>query len=230
MPVAGLMAVGFGVSHDPRNRKRSIGAMVATMDVRVSSCFYSVTVQYKDGNEMVEKIDQHMQKAIEFYKYAVGAFPERIVYYRDGIGDSQIQFVKRQEVEPIIKTLSQIYGSNPRFAFIIINKRTNARFFKKQGNQFINPQPGSIIDNGVTCKGRQDFYLISQHVGQGTVAPTYYNIIHNNTGLDIEKVELLTYKLCHLYYNWGGTVRIPSICQNAKKLAFLTTQSLNGAI
>ena len=33
--------------------------------------------------------------------------------------------------------------------------------------------------------------------------------------------QKLTYKLCHLYYNWPGTVRVPMVCQYAHKLANL---------
>jgi aubergine-like protein len=229
VPVSGLMTVGFDVSHDPKDRRKSLGAMVATMDVKKSSCFYSVTMEYKDGNDMVQQVDQHLKRAIEIYKETIGAYPERIVYYRDGVGDSQVQFVKKQEVEPIVATLRDIYGDKqePRFAFIIVNKRTNARFFKKSGSQWVNPKPGSIINSGVTMRGRQEFYLISTSVNTGTTNPTHYNIIYNTTGLDQEKIEKLTYKLTLTYYNWSGGVRIPSVCQNAKKLAFLGTQSLN---
>jgi hypothetical protein len=105
---------------------------------------------------MVQQVDQHLKKAIGIYKDTIGALPERIVYYRDGVGDSQVQFVKKQEVDPIIKTLSDFYGDNPKFAFIIVNKRTNARFFKRVGKQYINPKPGSVIDTGVTCRDREE--------------------------------------------------------------------------
>lgn len=47
----------------------------------------------------------------------------------------------------------------------------------------------------VTLEERNDFYLVSQHVGQGTVAPTYYNIITNNTGLSTDKIQILTFKM-----------------------------------
>lgn len=68
--------------------------------------------------------------------------------------------------------------------------------------------------------------MVSQHVGQGTVAPTSYNIIYNNSQLNKDKLQILTYKMTHLYYNWSGTTRIPAVSQYAKKLAFLTSQSL----
>nr|CAD7605072.1 unnamed protein product [Timema genevievae] len=72
-----------------------------------------------------------------------------------------------------------------------------------------------------------DFYLVSQSVRQGTVSPTSYNVISDNIGLDPDKLQRLTYKLTHLYYNWSGTVRVPAPCQYAHKLAFLVGQALH---
>jgi aubergine len=71
---------------------------------------------------------------------------------------------------------------------------------------------------------------VSQHVGQGTVAPTAYNIVFNSSNLSKDKLQMLTYKFTHLYYNWSGTTRIPAVSQYAKKLAFLTSQSLEGKV
>ena len=79
---------------------------------------------------------------------------------------------------------------------------------------------------------RYDFYLVSQSVRQGTVNPTSYNVIHDSTGADGKgllpgHMQALTYKLCHLYYNWPGTVRVPMVCQYAHKLAYLVGESLH---
>ena len=49
---------------------------------------------------------------------------------------------------------------------------------------------------------RYDFFLVSQSVRQGTVTPTHYNVIFDQTGLKPDHIQRLTYKLCHLYYNW----------------------------
>ena len=68
---------------------------------------------------------------------------------------------------------------------------------------------------------RYDFFLVSQSVRQGTVNPTSYNIIKDTSGLKPKHIQMLTYKLTHLYYNWPGTVRVPAPCQYAHKLAFL---------
>ncbi len=64
---------------------------------------------------------------------------------------------------------------------------------------------------------------------QGTVNPTSYNIIYDKSGLKPDHLQMLTYKLCHLYFNWPGTVRVPSVCQYAHKLAFLVGNSIHKA-
>jgi hypothetical protein len=72
-----------------------------------------------------------------------------------------------------------------------------------------------------------DFYMISQEVSSGTASPTYYNILCDEFYMNNPKVmHAITYKLCHSYYNWSGTTRIPSVVQYAKKLALLTSQYL----
>lgn len=72
-----------------------------------------------------------------------------------------------------------------------------------------------------------DFYLVSQSTRIGTVTPTSYNVIEDEVALSPGKLQMLTYKNCHLYYNWSGTVRVPAVVQYAHKLAFLVGQYIH---
>ena len=55
----------------------------------------------------------------------------------------------------------------------------------------------------ITCMyDRYDFFLVSQSVNQGTVSPTHFNVVVDGGGLKPDHMQRLTYKLCHLYYNW----------------------------
>jgi aubergine-like protein len=69
---------------------------------------------------------------------------------------------------------------------------------------------------------RYDFFLASQDVRQGTVSPTNYNVVYDESEMPPDRLQLLSYKLCHLYFNWSGTVAVPAPCQYAHKLAYLT--------
>ena len=73
---------------------------------------------------------------------------------------------------------------------------------------------------------RYDFYLIPQTASQGAVSPSAYNVIWDTAGLDPDKIQRLTYKFCHLYYNWSGTVAVPAPCQYAHKLAHLVAVAI----
>lgn len=158
LPVKGLMTVGFDVSIHPTERSMSVGAMVATMDIE-SGAFFSTTSKYRDGNEMNIQLADHMRKALNIYKEKSGSFPQKIVFYRDGVGEGQIPYVMDQEVNPLLKKLEDIYGAEESsLAYIIVNKRINSRIGKKSGNAnvCINPKPGTVVDREITLPGRNE--------------------------------------------------------------------------
>jgi aubergine-like protein len=160
IPVSKMMVVGFDVSHHPRDKSKSIGALVCSMDMKnmqnpdASSAFFSTTMEYRDGNEMVKQIDIHMKQAIEAFKEICGEMPAKIVFYRDGIGEGQIKTVMLQEVEPLKKMLIDNYGSE-NLCFIIVNKKINTRFFKMD-HGYVNPVPGTVIDKTITTEEKNE--------------------------------------------------------------------------
>lgn len=65
-----------------------------------------------------------------------------------------------------------------------------------------NPPPGTIVDMEVTRKSHYDFFLVPQTSRQGTVTPTHYIVVYDSSNTKTDHIQRLTYKLCHLYYNW----------------------------
>lgn len=114
-------------------------------------------------------------------------------------------------------------GYKPTLTYIVVQKRINTKFFmqKVREPQNQNPLPGTIIDHTVTRKFLVDFFLISQSVRQGTVSPSHYIVLEDENKFSADILQRLTYKLCFLYYNWPGTVRVPACTQYAHKLAQL---------
>lgn len=230
IPMAGLMTVGFDVCHSARDSLKSYGALVATMDLRQSTSYFSAVTEHLKGQELSNDIVLNMNKALKKYRETHGALPERILFFRDGVGDGQLQQVVDNEITSLKIKLDQIYESagierGCRLAFIVVSKRINTRFFMNGQN----PPPGLVVDDVVTLPERYDFFLVSQSVRQGTVSPTSYNIIHDTMGFDANKLQILAYKMTHMYYNWSGTCRVPAVCQYAHKLAFMVAQYLHRA-
>lgn len=223
IPVGGLMTIGFDVCHDTRDRSRSFGAFVASMDQQKSDVYYSCAMAHRNGEELSNSFGEMCLKAVKCYNSVHGSLPAKILVYRDGVGEGQFQFVVDHELKQVRKQLESVYkeaSQELKMAFIVVTKRINTRFFN--GPQ--NVPAGTVVDDVVTMPERYDFYLVSQHVTQGTATPTNYNVIYDNCGLSPDRMQMLTQKLCHLYYNWTGTVRVPAVCQYAHKLSLLVGQ------
>ena len=91
--------------------------------------------------------------------------------------------------------------------FVVVQKRINTRIFQLGGKAPENPAPGTVLDHTVgnsldvyhdhdanpvlqvTKRDWYDFFLVSQHVGQGTVSPTHYIVVHDNTGLKPDIIQ-----------------------------------------
>lgn len=143
----------------------------------------------------------------------------------DGVGDGQLKAVKDYELAQLKTACAAVSEDyKPPFTFVVVQKRVNVRFYTKKGPNAENPLPGSVLDNTITRRGLYDFYLVPQSVRQGTVTPTHCVVLEDENGYAPDVVQRLTYKLCFLYYNWPGTVRVPACCQYAHKMAFLVGQ------
>lgn len=200
--------------------------MVASLDKDFGRYFSAVS-EHKNGEELSDKLSTNLVSALHKYKELNNAFPSRIVIYRDGVGDGQVQYVEHHELNQIKEKLKAFYPSPQtlRLTFIIVTKRINSRLFYREQN----PSPGTVVDDVITDTWKYDFMIVPQSVNQGTVTPTSFHVIEDTCGLDVDKIQQLTYKLCHMYFNWSGTVRVPAPVQYAHKLAFLVSQAIHQA-
>jgi len=227
IPMKNTMVVGYDSYHDSSQKGLAVGAVVATMNSDLTR-FSSSTTLHRNNDELISQMKACFTNAIVRYKKANGqAAPQRIFVYRDGLGEGQLDYALNTEITAMQEVMKTQGLDDTQFAYIIVSKRINARFFQMTGNRAMNPPSGTVVDDVVTLPERHDFYLVSQSVRQGTVNPTSYNIIKNTSQLKPDHIQLLTYKLCHLYYNWPGTVRVPAVCQYAHKLAFLVGNSIH---
>merc|ERR1719206_1197021 len=212
IPMKNLMVVGVDVFHDPFRRLPSIAGIVSSTNSAMSR-WYSSTVVQASGQELIDLLKPAFVKAIKEYYKANHAWPEKILVYRDGVGDSQLTLIAKYEATQFKDTFKHVAANyNPSFGFVVVQKRINTRIFQLGGKAPENPAPGTVLDHTVTKRDWYDFFLVSQHVGQGTVSPTHYIVVHDNTGLKPDIIQKISYKLTHMYYNWPGTVRVPASC------------------
>ena len=228
IPMNNFMVCGVDTYHDSQNKGQSVAALVCSLN-KSCTTYYSKIVYQTNMQELASGLNISLTAGLKAYHKANGALPAKIFFYRDGVGDGQLQTVIDIEIPQILsafKNLGQDYS--PKVIFIVVKKRINTRFFAgARGNNYDNPPPGTIVDRVVTRPEWYDFFMVAQSVRQGTTTPTHYNVLYDTIHMKGDHIQKLTYKLCHLYFNWPGTIRVPAPCQYAHKLAFLVGTSLH---
>lgn len=92
LKLKGLMIVGFDVSHDTRDRKKSYGAMVASLNPSAEhgGHYFSTVNQHENGEQLSKHFGINIIEALKQYCKLNDALPNRILIYRDGVGDGQV--------------------------------------------------------------------------------------------------------------------------------------------
>uniref|UniRef100_A0A0C9PZ99 PIWIL1_0 protein n=1 Tax=Fopius arisanus TaxID=64838 RepID=A0A0C9PZ99_9HYME len=228
MPFENVMVVGIDVYHAPAGQPKtgSVTGFVASLDKTMTSWHSSIGMQ-GPKQEIIDVLKTCAMGSLNAYKRKRGTFPDRIVVYRDGVGDGQLGFVAEYEIGQLKDAFKQIDESySPKLTVIVVQKRINTRVMTLRGRTLQNPVPGTIVDSVVTRKCWYDFFLVPQTAMQGTVTPTHYVVLLDEASFKTDHIQRLSYKLCHLYYNWPGTIRVPAPCQYAHKLAYLIGQNV----
>ena len=222
------MMVGMDVYHSGEvvsRKKQSVVGFSVSMNKYISS-FYSRVVIQDPGKEIVEALQPCMESALKKFKELNKVYPKFILFYRDGVGEGQVATVLEKEVSACIESLKALNITDTKLCFLVVLKRIHTRLFGQgAGESLDNPKPGTVVDTDITAPDALEFFLISQSVTQGTATPTRYQCIYNDCNFSADYLQKITYQLCHMYYNWFGTIRVPAPCLYAHKIAFLVGQS-----
>ncbi|CAG9320746.1 unnamed protein product [Blepharisma stoltei] len=225
------MVIGIDIFHDTVSKAKSVMGFVSSINPTFTKYYNTAKVQERVGQEIVGSVSICLKEALgAFYEATKKRFlPDLIVVFRDGVADSQIKAVKEFEVDGMKSVIKSFEGYRPGFVYIVMNKKTNAKFFVNSPRGIINPLHGTVITD-VVVPDVDSFYLVSHGVTQGMASPTLYRIIEKilpDEDIDTIVFARLAYKLCYMYYNWTGGIKIPAPTMMAHKLAYMVGQSIH---
>ncbi|XP_044116634.1 piwi-like protein 4 [Neovison vison] len=227
IPLKSLMVVGIDVCKDEFNKGMVVVGFVASTNPGITRWFSRCILQ-RATTDVADCLKVFMTGALNRWHRHNRGLPARVVVYRDGVGDGQLQTLLEYEVPQLLSSVTEASSNtSAKLSVIVVRKKCIPRFFTEGNRSVQNPPLGTVVDSEATRPEWYDFYLISQAAGQGTVTPTHYNVIYDDNGLKPDHMQRLTFKLCHLYYNWPGLISIPAPCQYAHKLTFLVAQSIH---
>jgi eukaryotic translation initiation factor 2C len=138
------------------------------------------------------------ERILDWYKANNNTFPKNVLYYRDGVSNSQYPAVTKFELPAIGAAFNEAAHKvnilpTPRLNLtaIIVAKRHHVRFFPLEGagDNNGNCKPGTIIDSMVTDPCYTDFYLQSHRGLKGTAKPAHYFVLRNEIGLSEVQIQ-----------------------------------------
>ncbi|KAJ1670039.1 hypothetical protein EV182_008459, partial [Spiromyces aspiralis] len=114
---------GPGMGHRP-----STASVVGSIN-RDASRYHAMLCQQPPRTEIIGKMGEIVLTMLRRYYSNTKEKPKRIVIYRDGVSEGQFQQVLDQELSAIKQACNTIETTyNPKVTFIVIQKRTHARF------------------------------------------------------------------------------------------------------
>ncbi|RPD66004.1 Piwi-domain-containing protein [Lentinus tigrinus ALCF2SS1-6] len=229
------MVIGADVGHPGPgiNNRPSVTGMVATVDPDVNMMTSAASIQ-RPRLEIIQDLDKMVKAALGDWRawrannipgYEQNQLPPKyIIFYRDGVSEGEFSQVAEQEI-PLIKAAFAQSGLPermwPKLLFIVVGKRHHIRFFpidERDGDKSGNCPAGLLVDKQITNPNYQDFYLQSHAGLLGTSRPSHYVIILNETNLDKQAIQTLTFHLCHTYASATRSVSIPAPVYYADKI------------
>ncbi|EJD46393.1 Piwi-domain-containing protein [Auricularia subglabra TFB-10046 SS5] len=214
------MIIGADVSHPAPNNltSPSICGVVATIHKTLVK-YSGVSCVQMGGRrvEVIHGLKDMLKPMFKQFRGKLNDWPRQILYYRDGVGETQLAEVTRVEKQAILAALREAQmelnepgAPFPKLTFIVVSKRHHQRFFPDSGDRNGNCFPGSVFDEGIASPTLFDFYLQSQAAIQGTARPAHYVVTHNeNPVLNADSLQKFTFDLCHTYERATRSVSIP---------------------
>jgi eukaryotic translation initiation factor 2C len=225
-----IMFVGGDVTHpspEQRETSPSVVGVCASYDPAAFK-YHSVWRLQKGGMDRIEDFESIMHEQLRFFASKNGkVLPKKIVYYRDGVAESQLQTFVQPEIEAMKRAFQRNYpqGSMPQLNVIVVNKRHHMRAFPltkkdpQNPKDFNNILPGTIIDRDIVSPYHFQFFLASHSPFQGTTKPTKYTVFLNECKIGPDDMEMLSFCLCHMYARCNRSVSYPNCTYNAHLMA-----------
>jgi aubergine-like protein len=178
-----------------------------------------------------------ISEALKAFKVINSIYPTQIIMYlqgMSGVGNAKSGSNTNIELAEEFKVAFQLLEMPMIPLYIVlVNGKCETRLYLASSGELKCPMPGTILNQQITNRDIPEFFLVSQRVHQGLAVPTHYQVVREEiaAGIDkkefLKKVEDVTFKLCYLYYNVSGSIRIPAPLKYASCLTNLLSLTAN---
>lgn len=169
------------------------------------------------------KLDTKFKICLEGYYNAEKRLPEQLVIYRIGSGEGDYEQIRKEVNEMREACAKREAGYSPKFVVILVQRRSRIRIFPEhiQGVKSFeqNVPSGTCVDTVGNAHGLDEFVLCCQTPLIGTVRPTRYTVLVNDSGWTKNEVMNVTYHLSFAHQVSYQPPAVPNVLYAAENLA-----------
>ncbi|KAK6921978.1 Argonaute, linker 1 domain [Dillenia turbinata] len=185
----------------------SVAAVVGSMNWPAANKYVSRMRSQTHRQEIIQDLGTMVGEILDEFYQEVDKLPERIVFFRDGVSETQFYKVLKEELQAIKAACSRFSGYKPPITFVVVQKRHHTRLFIDETdmssirNQLFdeNIPPGTVVDTVITHPNEFDFFLCSHWGVKGTSRPTHYHILWDENQFTSDELQKLVYNLCYTF-------------------------------
>jgi eukaryotic translation initiation factor 2C len=214
---------GADVEYARSRHVPAIAAVVASMDASAASFVGRAAAQ--DATWVASVLPTIVLELLVKFEERAGARPDRIIYFRGGTSEGQMDDVFQAEAKAIDDAWAMLAGphaTTPPVTFVVVTRNHHVRAFpcsRGDADRSGNPPAGTVIDRTVVDPERFEFYLYGHSGLLGTSRPAHYTVLLNENELGESEMEQLCYDLCHMFGRSTRSVSVVAPVYYAKLFA-----------
>lgn len=129
IPFVNVMICGVDTYHDPSHKADSVAAFVASQNSTYTKWFSQAIVQ-KKKEELGNGLCIALVNSLHAYRQLNNKLPDKVIIYRDGVGDGQLRMCEEYEVPQILAAFATTDPDyKPALTYVVVQKRINTRIF-----------------------------------------------------------------------------------------------------
>lgn len=184
----------------------SVAAVVGSINWPSANKYVSRMRSQTHRQEIIEDLGEMVGEILTEFHQEVNNLPRRIIFFRDGVSETQFYKVLKEEIQSIREGCGKFFPNyKPLITFAVVQKRHHTRLFPDENDPFFgeswseNIPPGTVVDTVITHPREFDFYLCSHWGVKGTSRPTHYHVLWDESKFTSDELQKLVYSLCFTF-------------------------------
>ncbi|KAJ6500478.1 argonaute-like protein [Mycena sanguinolenta] len=217
-----FMVFGADTSHPgPGASRPSVASLVWSHDTHGAAYCATTRIQLPRA-EIITDLGSMVEMAVMMFGSKHKVPPANIIFFRDGVSEGEFSTVRTEEISQINAAIDRVWTAvkakeaKPKITFLVVGKRHHVSFFPSQqdraaGDRTGNCKAGLCVDAELANPQFPDFYLQSHAAIKGTSRSAHYTVLQDQVfGGNLQKLQELSFALCHIYAKATRSVSIPA--------------------